>query len=187
MHSLLFSRFHCFVFFCLLLLTPMSYGKSSVYQATLYKKNQTLFVNVNTSIDFPKNVSEAILNGMRLNFKYEFEIHKKKWYKPIAVAKVIKTYHLSYHRVTNTFTVSNPVTLKRDEFNTLYEAKQFMQTLNAFPLILTSELPKEASILKIRFHMSNANLPAYIRVDRIFNKNWDVDSDWSEWRIPRSI
>ncbi|PID65906.1 MAG: hypothetical protein CR977_00235 [Gammaproteobacteria bacterium] len=77
----------------------------------------------------------------------------------------------------------NPITFERETFNHLSSAVAFMQQLNNFPLILTSQLPKTPLTLAVRFHLTAENLPSYVRVERLFSDAWEADSEWSNWPI----
>ncbi len=158
-------------------------GKSQIENATVYQQENTLFADVASRISLPKNVKEALLHGLTLTFNYEFQLKHNAWYKPSPVAKIKKSYLVSYQRMTTKFSIDNPVTLAHYEFDNLNDAKRFMQQLKAFPLILSSQLPNDVGVLAIRFHLSNHNLPAYVNIDRLFNDNWAVDSDWSYWKL----
>lgn len=175
--------FHGLTFALLLLITTANAG-SVIREATLYQNEETLFINVTTNIDFPKAVREAINSGIQLTFEYQFEIKNKKWYKPTALAELKKTYYLSYHRMTDKYMLSNPVTFENQEFDSLALARQAMQQLYDFPLILVTQIPEEAAVLAIRFRLTNDNLPSYLRVERIVSKSWDIDSKWRQWDFP---
>lgn len=170
--------------FALLLFSTLANAKSVIRQATIYQDEHTLFINVTADIHFSKAVKEAIHSGMQLTFEYQFKIKNKTWYQPIALAKLSKKYHLSYHRITGKYTISNPVTFENKAFSNLYLAKQFMEQLNDFPLILVTQLPEKATVLAIRFRLTNDNLPSYIRVERTFSNSWDIDSQWHQWDFP---
>ncbi len=169
---------------CLLLFLTAVKGESQIAQARLYHDKQTLLADVSAQIDFPKGVVEAIKNGMSLTFKYQFKIKDKKWYKPQKTIKVSKDYQLSYNRLTNTYTLNNPVTYKSEEFATLIAAKTAMETLQAFPITISSQLQTSHDSVDIQFILANDNLPSLIRMERLFNDNWNVNSDWSQWPLP---
>lgn len=168
----------------LLLVVTTANGKSFIQRVKVYQKDETLFTDVSARIDFPKSVKEAINSGLTLTFSYEFKINQPKWYRFGPIAKIKKNYQISYHRITDEYRLSNPVTFERRTFNSFYELQKALQNLRAFPLILTTQLDDKPAVLSVRFHLSDDNLPTYARVDRVFNDNWSVDSDWKKRDIP---
>lgn len=173
--------------YTLLLFTLVNFtaqSKSIIQQATWYQEGQTLMVNVVAEINFPTALQEALRSGLPLTLQYQFELSDKAWYKLTPLAKLNKTYHIVYHRLTERYVVSDSVTVEKWEFPHLFEVKQFLQTLRAFPLILVSQLPETATQLSIRFHLSSENLPVYISIERYFNDDWEIDSHWHHWSIP---
>lgn len=175
----------CVIPFFLLLCLPWSVlAESRITETTVYEKNKTLYVDVTSNIELPENIQQAIHSGLILFFEYEFEVKSKKWFKIQPIAKLKKQYILSYHRMTGEYQVENPVTYQRISFKSLSAATQLMQHLQQFPLLLTSQLPQEGSLLRVKFRLSAENLPAIVKLERLFNKRWKIDSDWTVWRIP---
>lgn len=166
-----------------LLLISKGYAKSTINNVSIYQEEQTVFANVSSKISLPSAVTEAIHSGITLIFSYEFEMKKARWYPTKTIAKLNKNYQLSYSRMTGKYQLDNPITFEREEFNNLNAAINFMESLQAFPLILTTQLPQEALIIRVRFHLSADNLPSYVRVERLFKKTWEADSDWTDWSI----
>ncbi len=169
----------------LFLATTNGQAKSHIITVSTGEAQQTLLVNVKSRIELPEEVREAIFNGITLVFSYQFELKKQRWYPTKALANISKHYHLSYSRMTDKYQIENPITFERETFNHLSSAVAFMQQLNNFPLILTSQLPKTPLTLAVRFHLTAENLPSYVRVERLFSDAWEADSEWSNWPIQR--
>lgn len=169
----------------LLLCLPLSVlAESRITGATVYEKNETLYVDVSSVIELPESIEQAIHSGLILFFEYEFEIKSKKWFKIQPIAKLKKQYILSYHRMTGEYQIENPITYQRVSFKSLSAAIQTMQYLQQFPLLLTSQLPEEDSLLRVKFRLSTENLPAIVKLERLFSKRWKIDSNWTVWLIP---
>ncbi len=179
MKSILQNIKYPFIVLCLLTSFAAS-GKSIIQRTSLYTKNETLFVDVQSKIALTPAVVEALHNGLTLKFTYDFKIKNKSWYRLKSVATLSKVYYLSYHRTIGKYIVSDPVTFEEIECHTLNQAKQSIQTLYDFPLILLSQLSSNGQILLTRFHLSNDNLPLSMNIERYLNNTWDVDSDWYE-------
>lgn len=170
---------------CLLLCLPLSVlAESRIKETTVYEKNNTFYVDVKSLIELPEPVKQAISSGLILFFEYDFEIKSKQWFKLRPIAKLKKQYILSYHRMTGEYQIENPVTYQRTSFKSLQNAVQSMQELNQFPLLPANQLPEEESVLRTRFRLSAENLPAIVKLERLFNKRWKIDSDWTVWLIP---
>ncbi len=89
-------------------------------------------------------------NGFIFKFEYLFKIKNNKWYKFKSIAHLNKVYYLSYNKMTNKYVVTDPVTLDKREYYSLFQAVQFIQRLYHFPLILFSQLAdKKKKLTKI--------------------------------------
>lgn len=167
----------------LLLLANSGYAESLIKSVSIYPKEQTLYVDVDSDIHLANAVSEAIQSGITLIFRYQFKISQQRWYPTQPIAAVHKSYELSYSRMTGKYYLDNPITFEREAFTNLSSAIGFMQKLRAFPLILVTQLPDEPLVVAVRFHLTTDNLPSYVRVERLFNKAWSADSEWTNWSI----
>lgn len=158
------------------------FADSQLKQARFYVKEQTLLIDMTATIDLPSAVVDAVENGIVLVFTYKFEISSDVWYRVLTPAKLKKQYRLSYNRLTEKYRIEEPVTYQHHYFGNLNAAKEFMSRLNGFPLLLLKQLP-DKPLLKARFELSNENLPAFVKVERLFYKKWHANSPWKTWQI----
>lgn len=162
------------------------WAKSQIIDSRIKQKENTLYVDVDSQIDLPVNIQQAIDNGLILFFEYLFEIKSEKWYDIGTIAKLQKRYILSYHRMTGEYQVEDPVTYRIISFPSLPAAVEYMQHLRQFPLIPAEQVNqanKEQLTLRVKFHLLTENLPIIVRLERLFNDRWKADSDWTVWRI----
>ncbi len=158
------------------------FGQSAINKPEFIIKDETLLIDLTAQINLPVAVIDAVDNGIELIFAYQFEIYSGKWYKPLAIAKLKKEYWLSYNRTTDEYTLKDPITYQNHNFKELRAVKTYLSRLTGFPLLLFSQLPKNAHV-KLRFELSAKNLPAFTKVERLFSKKWQVNSPWYDWLI----
>lgn len=166
------------------LLPFITYSKSLIEKVRFSQHKDTLYVSVHALINSSNVLDDAVKNGLIIGFNYEFNIQKKSWYSLSPLAKLKKNYLLSYQQVTAEYQVENPVTLETHYFKTLNHAIKSMQRLTDFPLIPIQQLPNEAMLLKVRFRLISEDLPTLIRLEKMMNRDWIIDSDWTTWPIP---
>ncbi len=158
------------------------FAESEISKPEFVIEDKTLLINLAANIDLPVGVIDAVDNGIELKFAYRFEIYTDKWYKPLAIAKLKKEYCLSYNRITDEYKLRDPITYHTHYFKELRNVKAYLSRLTGFPLLLSSQVPKNAHI-KLRFELSAKNLPAFVKVERLFRKKWQVNSPWYDWLI----
>lgn len=176
------------IFFLLLICLPLSiFANSRIINASCYEKDSMLYADVKSLIKIPQTIEQAIHSGLILFFEYNFEIKEKKWINFKAIAKLKKQYILSYHKLTDEYQIEDPVTYQVLTFKSLPAAINFMQKLQKFPLILSSQLTKEHKdklALYVKFKLSAENLPTIVKLEKILSNRWKTDSDWTIWPIP---
>lgn len=170
---------------CLLLFLPMTlWAESRIADTRIYEKGNTLYVDVNSVIELPENIQQAIDSGLILFFEYDFEIKKQQWFHFKALAQLKKQYILSYQQMTGEYQIENPITYQIISFKSLNAAVQFMQRLRQFPLVSVGQLTNDNFVLRARFRLSAENLPTIVKLERLFSDRWKADSKWTIWLIP---
>lgn len=172
-------------FFISLWLPFLLFAKSKIDYGSIYKEEGTYFVNVSSQIKLTPNIELSLQKGMQLVFTYEFVIQPQKKLSWKKIATLEKNYFVSYNQTINRFEVFNPVTFEQKEFFNKESMIEFMEHLYHFPLINQNQLSDEKVQLKIRFKLNKSKLPSMVRLESLFKKDWDIDSDWEIWKLPQ--
>lgn len=168
------------LFTCFVLNSFISFGfaKSIIRHAEIRRQHDTLWLDLDNEIQLPRAIQTALYSGISLDFYYQFELKSTRWYNWLNLASVEKHYLVSYKRLGNIYSVTNPVTLEKSEYQTLSQVIEDLQKLRDFPLFTSSELSEKKIRLKIRFRLNTNDLPAFIQLEQWIKSDWKIDSPW---------
>lgn len=169
--------------FLLLLFSHYSTAESVIKDLQIYEKEQIIYVNVDTTVDFSETVVEAIRNGLTLHVNYTFKFYETNWYQWLAFAELEKNYIISYDSLSTIFTLENPVTGNIESFNNIKLLLSKIGTLRDFPLISNSHIQDKTIEAQVKFKLNTENLPVFLKADILLSSDWDIDSDWYQWQI----
>ncbi len=174
----------CSLFFvCLLtcLLASAAAHHIVVKNADLKPSGEFYLLNADLEISLGEKVEEAINKGVPVEFLYEFELVRPRffWFD----AEVIKTktrIKLSYHALSRQYLVSQDG--RQTSHDILSEAMIELVQLydwKVFNKAVIEPRQKYQALLSMRLDQSK--LPKAIQVDAIGSEDWNLASEQFEW------
>ncbi len=130
-------------------------------------------------------VREALENGVDLHIRWRVDIERERgWWLDAEVASVVQHHRLSYHPLSRQYVVTNRNTGERRSFQRLDSALEEIGTLIDFPVV-DAVLIDEPSRYRgyVRVHLVHGELPLPLRTTALFSSQWDLASEWREWRF----
>ena len=101
-------------------------------------------------------------------------------------AELTLQYELEYRPLSQRYIVRNVRSGDQDSFATLYSALNNLGRIQALPLIDDSLLSSSASYrIRLRALLSTTQYPAPLRILFFWRSEWQLKSDWYEWRLER--
>lgn len=170
--------------FMILLLPLFVQANSKIISADVYKSEETLYANVSAFVEIKNAMVESLKNGIDLTFSYHFVIQPNSWTDFRRSIEIKKNYLVSYNQTIKKFIIKNPVTFESDAFSDINGIIEHMQSLTDFPLSGDNQLSGNNMEIKVRFELDKSRLPTFMRLENLFDDEWDINSEWIEWRIP---
>lgn len=138
-----------------------------------------------TDLELTPPVREALENGVDLHIRWRVDIERERgWWLDNEVASVVQDSRLSYHPLSRQYVVTNRNTGETRSFQRLEGALDAIGTLIDFPVV-DAVLIDEPSRYRgyVRVHLVHGELPLPLRTTAFFSSDWDLASQWREWRF----
>lgn len=131
------------------------------------------------------DVAEALHNGVDLTLTWEASIERRReWWLNADVAYIAQRYRLSFHELSRQYVVTNVNTGQRRSYTGLQTALDRIGTLVGFPLIDRVLVTDGGSLVgHVRIRLQHDELPLPLRAVALFDDDWDLESEWYEWRF----
>lgn len=129
----------------------------------------------------------ALNSGITLTIELNLEVIRiRRWLPDATSASLIVRYELEYKPLSQRYIVNNINSGDRDSFATLYSALNNLGRIQALPVIDDSILsPKGRYRIRLRALLSTRQYSAPLRFLFFWRSEWDLKSDWFEWRLKR--
>ena len=96
------------------------------------------------------------------------------------------SYELEYRPLSQRYIVRNLNSGDQDSFATLYSALNNLGRVQSLPVIDDAVLNPDADYrIRLRALLSTKQLSAALRFLFFWRDEWDLKSDWYEWRLER--
>lgn len=131
------------------------------------------------------DVEEALHNGVDLTIAWEAVIERaRRWWPDTDVAFITQRYRLSLHELSGQYIVDNRNTGERRSYTSLEIALDQIGTLLDFPLVDRVLVADGGDLLgRVRVRLEQDELPLPIRVIAMFDGDWDLATEWHQWRF----
>ena len=129
--------------------------------------------------------NEALQNGVPLFWSIKIKLQQAHdfWLNK-TLSKQTLRYRLQYHALLNMYRVRNENTGAMNSFSTLSAALNTMATVRDLPLIATKDLlPDVHYSVAIKVFFEDDALPLPLQTQVIANPQWQLSSDWTEWKF----
>lgn len=130
---------------------------------------------------------DALNSGVPLRIELNLEIIRvRRFVYDVLEAELTLQYELEYRPLSQRYIVRNVRSGDQDSFATLYSALNNLGRIQALPIIDDSLLSPDASYrIRLRALLSTTQYPAPLRILFFWRSEWQLKSDWYEWRLER--
>jgi len=154
-----------------------------VIDARLAASEEGLLLSADFGFVFNAQLSEAVANGVPLNFVVEFELRRPRWYwfDESAVARRTQL-RLSYLALSRQYRVSTG--LLQQNFSTLEDALDVMRRLRNWQVLERSETLGGSSYeAAVRMRLDPAQLPKPLQLSAHTNRALRLESPWKRFSV----
>lgn len=130
---------------------------------------------------------DALNSGVPLRIELIFELIRIRRFLPDDGAAALNLqYELEYRPLSQRYIVRNLNSGDQDSFATLYSALNNLGRIQDLPVIDDSLLEPGADYrARLRALLSTRQYPAPLRILFFWRSEWQLKSDWFEWRLER--
>ena len=174
---------------CALLFAGLARADTIFVQSVdLERKGDEYYLSTSFNISLTPTVEEALNRGVALNFTFEFELIRPRWYTLYLWNKQLftltQTYRLSYNALTRQYRLSYGVL--HSSFDTLNAALRVLGNISEQPVFAAADLEEgELYEAQIRMRLDIDQLPKPFQIDALGSDDWDVSSSWFRWTVTR--
>ncbi len=129
----------------------------------------------------------ALNSGVPLIIELRLEVIRMRRFMPDAVdAELDVRYELEYRPLSQRYIVRNLNSADQDSFATLYAALNSLGRIESLPVVDDSILEADARYrMRLQALLSTQQYPAPLRILFFWRDQWQLRSDWFEWRLDR--
>ena len=129
----------------------------------------------------------ALSSGVALTIELQMEIIRtRRFYLDDLEHELAVRYELEYRPLSQRYIVRNLNSGNQESFATLYSALNSLGRVQGLPLIDDSLLASERPYrIRIRALLNTQQYPAPLRLLFFWRDQWQLQSEWSEWRLER--
>lgn len=130
---------------------------------------------------------DALNSGVPLRIELILEVIRVRRFIPDEQeAELTLQYELEYRPLSQRYIVRNVRSGDQDSFATLYSALNNLGRIQGLPAIDDSLLSPDATYrIRLRALLSTTQYPAPLRILFFWRSEWQLKSDWYEWRLER--
>lgn len=131
--------------------------------------------------------NDALQSGVPLRIELELEVIRvRRFFPDDGEAELNLQYELEYRPLSQRYVISNVNSGEQESFATLYAALNNLGRLQNVPIIDDSLLDPDAGYrMRLRALLSTRQYPAPLRLLYFWRDQWQLKSDWHEWRLAR--
>jgi hypothetical protein len=167
--------------------TPDRTGYFDVRSATTTLVDGVFELEARLQLVLSADALNALNSGVPLRVELELEVIRVRRFMPDeAEAELALQYQLEYRPLSQRYIVRNVNSGDQDSFATLYSALNNLGRIQRLPVIDDSLLkPGSNYRARLRALLSTQQYPAPLRILFFWRSEWQLKSDWYEWRIER--
>lgn len=131
--------------------------------------------------------NDALTSGVPLTIELQLDVIRMRRFMPDAgVAELRVQHELEYRPLSQRYIVRNLNSGEQESFATLYSALNNLGRVQGLPIIDESLLDANSNYrLRLRALLSTQQYPAPLRMLFFWRDQWQLASDWYEWRLER--
>lgn len=130
---------------------------------------------------------EALSSGVALVIELQLQlIHDRRWWWDDSDADLAVRFELEYRPLSQRYLVRNINSGDQESFATLYSALNYLGRVQGLPVIDDAVLdPDRRYQVRLRVMLQTQQYPAPLRLLLFWRSEWQLQSDWFEWRLKR--
>ncbi|MEM7563605.1 MAG: DUF4390 domain-containing protein [Pseudomonadota bacterium] len=149
--------------------------------------DSVLLLDLVANSELPEFIVIAIDQGFAVPLMFEIEIRSRRnyWFDP-KIVSLKQKYRLHYQPLLESYVVLDQNSSERQYFNDRKAAVHFIEVVYNYPLLDIENLaPDRAYYARARFGIDTEELPLPLKSSSLWANDWDLQSDWFEWKIER--
>ncbi len=158
-----------------------------VARAEFSLDNDLLLMDLVVDSELPDYIAIAIDQGFAVPFMFEVEIRvaRNYWFDDRVVS--LKQQYLLHHQpMLDAFVVQNVNSGERNYFADRKAAVHFIEVVYNYPMLDIGNLAADqAYYARARFGIDTDELPLPLKSSSLWDNDWDLQSDWFEWKVVR--
>ncbi|MCB1624665.1 MAG: DUF4390 domain-containing protein [Pseudomonadales bacterium] len=178
----------------LLLLLVAGLARSDALDGTL--EVRSAYINVNNGvyelyarIIYPANdaIAAALRDGLTLSFDLDVLVSRERryWLNSDVVALTLRR-ELQFHTVSERYLVRDLPAGEPQSYATLDEALDALGKVEAWPIIIRSQLADDARYrISLRAGVRRGRLADALRAILFWSNDWHRESEWYSWALPQ--
>jgi hypothetical protein len=129
----------------------------------------------------------ALSSGITLTIELQIEVIRiRRWYIDNLEAELATTFELEYRPLSQRYIVRNLNSGEQDSFATLYSALNNLGRVQGLPVIDDAVLEADSAYrVRLRALLQTRQYSAPLRVLFFWRDQWQLESEWSEWKLER--
>jgi hypothetical protein len=130
---------------------------------------------------------EALASGVPLTIELQMQlIRERRLWWDAGAAQLAVRFELEYRPLSQRYIVRNLNSGEQDSFATLYSALNNLGRIQGLPVIDDALLDRaEDYRIRIRVMLQTQQYPAPLRLLFFWRSDWQLESEWFEWRLNR--
>jgi len=164
-----------------------SQGYFNVRSATTTLVDDVQELDARLQLILSSDALDAIGSGVPLIIELDLEVIRVRRFMPDAVdAELHLQYELEYRPLSQRYIVRNLNSGDQDSFATLFSALNNLGRIQGLPVIDNSLLEPDSDYrIRLRAFLSTRQYSAPLRLLFFWRDQWQLKSDWYEWRLER--
>jgi hypothetical protein len=129
----------------------------------------------------------ALSSGITLTIELQMEVIRvRRWYVDNLEAELATRFELEYRPLSQRYIVRNLNSGEQDSFATLYSALNNLGRVQGLPVIDDALLEAGSDYrVRLRALLQTRQYSAPLRVLFFWRDQWQLESEWAEWKLER--
>ena len=162
-------------------------GYFNVRSATAAINGGVLELDARLQLLLSNEANDALTSGVPLTIELQLDVIRMRRFLPDdGTAELRVQYQLEYRPLSQRYIVRNLNSGEQESFATLYSALNNLGRVQELPVIDEALLDPGANYrFRLRALLSTQQYPAPLRMLFFWRDQWQLASDWYEWRLER--
>ena len=162
-------------------------GYFNVRSANAASNDGVLELDARLQLLLSNEANDALTSGVPLTIELQLDVIRIRRFMPDAgVAELRVQHELEYRPLSQRYIVRNLNSGEQESFATLYSALNNLGRVQGLPIIDEALLDADSNYrLRLRALLSTQQYPAPLRMLFFWRDQWQLASDWFEWRLER--